>query len=433
MLLLIDEFSKRAVQALTTDSDANIPQQVLGDVIEVGVARISPLANSPARLWNPLDIDGWLIRVGMGNAFQLPLAGVMVFTFEDEDTSELAYNLSASGLQIALNGLSTVSGVGGVTVRGDPDFYIIDFLTPGGPRELFEVDVTNLAPLSTASVSRLVEGGGLVPETQIVRINQQSAAIDTLLTLSDGPGVVVDIVQVGGGGFNQKVRFALTPGPYDGVWTLSIGGQETDVISWNEDGSDLLPIVEALSTVGTGNVTVVKEDETHYLLAFKGTKANTDMGACVADGSALRVVRSYSGTLDLGSGSLQLLMGNDSDIDTTFEVKGTPPGGLSRTLFRQLVNLVAPIIQPDQGDFRRPEPSRIMVITLAGGEESVDFEFDPPLAAAPSIIDTELSVVDGGSVYTVTVLQSSIQNTGATLIFGGPANAGDQIMITAYV
>lgn len=429
---LLDEAGKRAVQSLQTDSDFVPGEFTFGDVIlDVTVARLSALANSPSRLWNPEILSGWLIRVGLGLPFQPPLAGVMTFQYVDDNTGDLPYNISPANLETVLNNLAQITSAGGVTVTGEVDYYIILF-NENGAQPLFVVDVTQLAPLCKVQVGRLIAGTGDIPETQVVHVLQDAAAMDTLLTFTGDPGVTVDILTVGGGGQNQKVRFTLNPAPYDGVWTLSIGGQETDLAAWNISGADLQTLVEALSTVGTGNVSVIKEDETNFLLGFKGTKANTNMGACIADGSSLRVMQTYSGPLDLRSPALALLFGADESITVIMEIKGTPPSGLPYTLYRQPITLNAPVIQPDSSDFVGTDVYRLFVVDLTGGEESIFVTFSPNMSSAPTVVTATLAVADGGSVYSVTPLKSTYDAGGFTLLLGAPANAGDQIQIVAY-
>lgn len=429
---LLDEAGKRAVQSLQTDADFTPGEFTFGDVIsDVTVARLSPLLNSPARLWNPESLTGWLIRVGLGLPFQPPRAGVLTFTFGADNTGEVPYNISLSDLSNALNALSTIISAGGVTVSGEVFYYEVLF-NDVGARDLIEVDVTQVEPLSKAQVGRLIAGTGSIPETQVIHIVQDAAALDTLSTFVGAPGVTVDILTVGGGGNNQKVRFTLDPQPYDGVWTLSIGAAETDLAAWNISGADLQTLVEALTTVGAGNVSVIKEDETNFLLGFKGAKANTDMGTCTADGSSLRVMQTFSGTLDLRSPALALLFGADETITVVMEIKGTPPSGLPYTLYRQPITLNAPVIQSDSSDFIGTDVYRTFIVDLVGGEESVTVVFDPVMSSVPRVITATLAWAGSGPVYSVTPLKDTYDVGGFSLVLGAPANAGDQIQIVAY-
>lgn len=89
-----------------------------------------------------------------------------------------------------------------------------------------------------------------------------------------------------------------------------------------------------LSPVAEGNVSVTRETPGRYLITFQGNMQNTDMGTLTADGSALRVISTLSGELDLRTAGIDLLLGGEDDVEIDFEIEGTPPEEAIQKLFR---------------------------------------------------------------------------------------------------
>lgn len=104
--------------------------------------------------------------------------------------------------------------------------------------------------------------------------------------------------------------------------------------------------LSVLSPVGAGNVSVSKETNGQYLIAFQGDMANTDMGEISADGSGLRVMKTLSGTIDLRTANIDLLLNGDTSESVTFEVEATPPEETLQKLFREEGTLLDSIIDP---------------------------------------------------------------------------------------
>jgi hypothetical protein len=105
--------------------------------------------------------------------------------------------------------------------------------------------------------------------------------------------------------------------------------------------------LSVLTPVGAGNVAVSEESNGVYLFAFQGDMANTDMDEIEVDGSALRVMSTLSGVLDLRNANTDLLVANNANgTSVDFELQGTPPGETLQKLFREAGLLVDSIRDP---------------------------------------------------------------------------------------
>jgi hypothetical protein len=149
--------------------------------------------------------------------------GTFSLTFRNQPTAEIAYQASAAQVQAALNGLSSIGGVGGsVTVDQSGTGYTVTF---GG----------SLANQDLPQLTLSVSGSGLGS---------------------------VDTVTQGG----------------TGAFTLAYGGQPTALLAPDASAGDVETALNALPTIGGvgGSVTVTQSGAT-YTVTFGGSLANQDL------------------------------------------------------------------------------------------------------------------------------------------------------------
>jgi hypothetical protein len=80
-------------------------------------------------------------------------------------------------------------------------------------------------------------------------------------------------------GFDEQQRVVVNASA--GQFTLSFEGQTTPDLPFNAPTASVQAALEALSTIGSGNVSV-SQSPTHYLVTFTGALANTDVEALSA-------------------------------------------------------------------------------------------------------------------------------------------------------
>lgn len=350
--LLCDSNRKRAVTNLKSDGDKPLPAFSAGEVLDVYAANLLPLSEAISqRLWQPQDWTGWAVKAAIGQGFLLPLAGTWTITFTAQDatvqtTAALPYNATYTQVQTALNALSKIVAAGSVTVSGNTAGYFLVTFGNVGVQNIFTGSSSNLAPLSLLEPGMLIPGTAGAQCVQSLRIMQNPAAICDLSLDSTAAAITVDVLQVGGAGANHKVRVTLSPKPYEGGWTLIVGAAESAFIAFNAADTDVQSAVEAMSTVGVGNVSASKESDYTWLLMFIGAKASTDMGIIDGDATGIRCIPYRRGNLDLRTAAISLLFAGATSTTAVLEIEGTPAGGYPQKLLRMDVNLTDPIIDP---------------------------------------------------------------------------------------
>lgn len=441
MIFLLSNGANRNIQDLRSDADAPLVFPVSGLNIPVQVAVVDRVANPQVQtsagtpsplIYIPEDMSAWDIQIALGNAETPPVAGTFTLTFGADTTSALQFNSTAGQVNTALNALASIISAGGVSVSLDGATFIVVF-SDVGARTQITGDGAGLAPLSVVSCGTILDGSSAVEEVQTIQLLQNAATFVDLTSaaITPGAGATVTEVQVGGGGHNAIYTVLLTPQPYDGSWTISIGGQTSPLVSWNVTGADLQTAIEGMSTVGSGNVSVTQTGTSAWLIGFQGTKADTDMGTVTASHASLAVVRYLAGNLPLNVPGIDLLLTGKSSVDTSFQIIGTPAGGVAQQLFGPLnVTLVAGVITPDTTD---PQPAtsyytsaqidallaqtKIFSTALTIGETVCAITFPVAFASTPSAVSCTISIPnDSSAVLQSAVDVSSITNTGFNLL-----------------
>lgn len=88
-------------------------------------------------------------------------------------------------------------------------------------------------------------------------------------------------------GAREKQTVTITGGPTGGTFTLTYAGQTTSAIAYNATAATVEAALEALSTIGQGNVQVTGNAGGPYTVEFVGQLQNQNVAAMTADGSSL--------------------------------------------------------------------------------------------------------------------------------------------------
>lgn len=122
------------------------------------------------------------------------------------------------------------------------------------------------------------------------------------------------------GGSSEEVQsVAITGTPTGGTFTLSFGGQTTAAIPYNATAAQVRTALEALSTIGAGNVTTSggPHPGSAVSVTFTGTLANTNVAQVTANSAGLTggttptvtVSTTTGGGTDTGSGGTETAKG----------------------------------------------------------------------------------------------------------------------------
>lgn len=106
-----------------------------------------------------------------------------------------------------------------------------------------------------------------------------------------------------GSGVSEVQTITITGAPTGGTFSLTYQGQTTPALAYNAATAAVQTALQALSTIGAGNVTVTGTAGSSYVVTFTGTLANQNVPAIVAVGTftggttpAIAVVTTTGGT-----------------------------------------------------------------------------------------------------------------------------------------
>lgn len=345
MRLLIDADEKEAFRSLSDDHLFRLPDFTIGDIIPVSVAVIQKIVSQfDSNLFIPLDVSDYTIRIGLG-AFQLPTQGSFPLTYSAETGGVLAsFDPTADELSTILNSISTVVALGGLDVSGEDGFFIATWRLPGA-RSLIVADATNLVPLSAIDIVEITAGTVSVQEVQSIRISQEIGALATLGTNSASPTITITLVTQGDSTHNHKVRLTFPADRWGGSWTFSAISVTSDLIPHSPGEEEIEAAIEAMVSIGNGNVDVTQEDENNFLVMFKNGRGNQAIAGISADGTTLKVIGTKSGSLDLTGAGMEFLIPEGEDYAVVqLEVESTPGGGSPEKILNEVVILNRAVI-----------------------------------------------------------------------------------------
>ena len=101
------------------------------------------------------------------------------------------------------------------------------------------------------------------------------------------PLKIDDVITLATGGVSEVQSATITGAPTGGTFTLSYSGQTTSGIAFNAAGAAVQTALEALGTIGVGNVTVTGATGGPYTITFIGALAEQDVAQITGSGTGL--------------------------------------------------------------------------------------------------------------------------------------------------
>lgn len=297
------------------------------------------------------------------------VGGTFTLSYQGQVTTGIAYNAAATAVQSALVALSTI-GAGNVAVTGNAggpytvtfqgamsnsfvDKLVVDYSaltgvaptitvatqTPGAPALNAAQTLTitgtggtfklsyggyttgsllyNAAPsvvqsalLALRSITGsdvTVLGTAAVEHTIEFVSNLAGEAVPLINTISalTGGGITVTLDQQGIPVTNEVQTITLA-NTYGGTFTLTFGGQTTTDIRRSATSIEVQRALEALSTIGTGNVSVTGPINAVYTVEFVRSLGGTNVAQMTANGTNLVGGTALATVIQLTKGTPQI-------------------------------------------------------------------------------------------------------------------------------
>ena len=260
-----------------------------------------------------------------------------------------------------------------------------------------------------SNLTRKTDRNGRVTQYVYDQINRRTAE-KWLSGTSQTPSLAIATTQEGGGENEvQKVGFVDPDGGFSGTFTLSFGGYTTSSIAVGASAATVKTALEALTSVGSGNVTVAiataNSGEQSWTVTFKGSLANANQSQMTINSSSV----TSNGTLAETESTTTNGRALQDEIQTVTLSNAT--GGTFRLAYK--------------------------------GQTTVPIAYNASASTVDSALET-LSTVGSGavtialasSVYTITFGGGSLDNTNVSSLQGDVSTATygtvDRTISTTY-
>lgn len=372
------------------------------------------------------------VALALGTIGLPPTAGTFTVTYGPDTTAALAFNIAASALATALNALASVTSVGGVTVSGNAGGpYRITFNSAGVIVPVFSVNAGELSPTSQGIVSVAVTGATGIQEVQVITLLQNPAALLASWTATYG-AISVTQLQTGGAGLSSIQRITVPQGTYAGGFSLAFGAANTASIAYNSTAAQVQAALQAISTIGAGNCSVILSSPTTWDITFTGTLGGLAQAAIVATGVGLSMPQYLAGNLNLNvQGIFDFLNGAVSATPTLQIQQGSP--GAVNTVLQTTLTLNNTLIVGTPGAPVVPPASINGVTAIPTGSKTVAVAFPFTLSYTPSgILASVMMPTAAGSILQGNVDLSSITASGFNFILSAfpPATGSKLVWVT---
>ena len=171
------------------------------------------------------------IKIAIGNINEKPTFGYFTLTYLG-DSCKILLTDSQLQVQNKLNQLNSIINSGGVSVLIEDGNYRISF-NENGVRSSFSINTSNLIPLSSVILNRLIEGNSNKSDVQDFKFKCIPFAFTDESVYADNATLSFNKVE------NKNWVVSINPNPKSGWFKISDGSNETDEILINSSSLDL--------------------------------------------------------------------------------------------------------------------------------------------------------------------------------------------------
>ena len=339
---IIDVETGRLISSfLSTRATTPLPM-VYGDKPTVSARFVERNGNNADVPWRQLDLTGQTAKVGIGNPGGDPKAGTYTLTFSAEQTTPIDFDADAATVSTAFNLLAAVVTAGGVVVTDYLGGFRFTWVTFGDKGAITSTTAA-LTPATTAFITETTTGTGSVYEVVDMVLETDPAAFVELTDDIDDPSIAITTVRAGvTGTVAEQQRMIISGDPWAGTYSLNVDSELTGAIPFDASTDEIVAALEALASIGEGNVTVTG-NAVDFTVEFN--KSLGDVGEATGDVTNLSGSIGKTGTLDLDVvGVLELLNGKATEQAKLEIVRFTTSGSISDTVYQQAVTVNQDVI-----------------------------------------------------------------------------------------
>lgn len=330
LILWFDPSLNRLYTGWNQNTPANQPILKQGDNIGVELHWVKAgSANYPMQeVVFPPAAD---ITLAVGRLDTEPTSGTFKLTYGANTTANLAYDITATDLQTALNGLASITAEGGVVVNKTGSVFRIVWNNASATVNNLSADVNNLSPTSDSQV--VVARAGSATDRQIILLSLKQAPMAACTTFTPTPAPAITVESI----FTNTWRVSISPNPKTGSFTLTqlVGttSTTTDPIPYNATATQ---VQEELNAVLDGYF-VIRSGEFSWDITAPSSVVN------LTATSALVGYSSMYGVLSMNTAEVEEFLAGAESGEATLEVQADISGEI-QTLIQATVTVINDLI-----------------------------------------------------------------------------------------
>lgn len=383
LILWCDPITNKLYSGWGKMIQAGIPMLKQGDMVGVEIHWVNTNSFSQGMVEIPFPPSA-TVSLAIGLLDKSPTSGTFTLTFDGDTTDELSYNITATELQTALNGLASITAEGGVTVEKNNLLYRIVWNDKVVSTADFTCDTQCLYPTSQSSFAQAREGSLTSRRTVLFTLKQSAIAAQNTFVTVDPPEIIITNILA------STWRVEISPQPKDGVFTLTyqngVNLKTTQPIPINSSAAE---IVTYLNIVENLQFSVSQNSDYSWDISCPSTVVN------LTATSGLIGFTSVYGLLDLNTVEIEEFV-SGVQYSTAFLEVQVDVSGEVQTLIQSSVIILNDLI--DQSSFNVVPRGSVMPIDSVVRYDTSQALTSPQKTQARANIDalglTDLATVE---------------------------------------
>lgn len=367
--LYIDLERRKLVAGVDNAGSPTLPPITQGDTYDVALHFLETVGGVGARTMREVKPDFSSLKVGLGWIDRAPTMGTFRVACGEDETPDLAFNISKATFATALNALGTVTALGGLAVEsgGAANIFRIRWVDPDAANPVLTITENRLAPKCFSRVVRYETDRGWL---HLVKVFQAPIAFTDQFLFPTPPPSTCAIARTGTGARNAVAQLAI---PDNAVGSLELvwGGIATVLLQVETITSQAIEdALNALYTDGVQRFDVTNPRRGIYYIEFMGP-----LGLAPQSAPALNLYDQEAGMAPVGTLSLNV-PGAELALDGAASVKGLNlegtviADGEEITLFQQSITLYNDMLDADMALVADPA----WLTELAASSATVDYD-----------------------------------------------------------
>jgi len=229
--LFIDMTNRRLATGLSNMTPAIPPRFIFGDSSEINLYFLQATGDISAP-FDIVDMTGSDVKFAVGKRSGTPSNGTFTLSFGGDTSGAIGYSATAGAISSALNSLSAITAIGGISVDGTIDSTFVISFNSAGTRSAITSDVSRLIPTTSANIDERIAGNSTTAEVQELQLRLSPATYQSTWTdLGTAMTVSVSTIITGSAIQNEIQKIDFSRVPYQGNFSVTVPAYSLSIVT----------------------------------------------------------------------------------------------------------------------------------------------------------------------------------------------------------